>query len=528
MAKSSSHPPQSSVSPIILEMCESAREPSGELSSNSLSDSSRDLSDDLSDNSSVPVRSPIFDVVEPALLTMVKERFFNQSWAERLIPSLGALSEKARENYFLKFQPLPGNLNQPLALRYHGHQFRNYNPQLGDGRGFLYAQVSEPQSGRILDLGTKGSGRTPYSRGGDGRLTLKGAVREALATEMLESLGVETSKTFSIFETTEQLIRHDEPSPTRAAVLTRLSYGHIRFGTFQRLAYTGEHTVILRLVDYCLRHYYPEASHARASDAPLERSVTLLREVIKRSAKLSAEWMLAGFVHGVLNTDNMNISGESFDYGPYRFLPTYQPEFTAAYFDQTRLYAYGRQPEAVFWNLQQLAAALLAGRESDEAATQFGTELGEFARLFSSASISCFLSRMGIESESEELSDRLLMTAFQFLSASQIGFEQFFHDFFAQPNRKDFGTSPAAHMYKGAEFELLISTLAHFRASPSAIERRGRAESTFIFESPRPTTLLIDEIEQIWDLIAQQDDWSAFESKIREIRAMGQAYGRRQ
>ena len=127
----------------------------------------------------------------------------------------------------------------PLALRYHGHQFQHYNPDLGDGRGFLFAQLYDLSDGRLLDLGTKGSGTTPYSRSGDGRLTLKGAVREALATAFLRALGVNTSKTLSIVETGEQLFRGDEPSPTRSAVLVRLSHFHVRFGTFQRLNFEG-------------------------------------------------------------------------------------------------------------------------------------------------------------------------------------------------------------------------------------------------------------------------------------------------
>src|SRR4051812_49075467 len=139
--------------------------------------------------------------------------------------------------HFGRFEPLPGTLDPPLAQRYHGHQFRVYNPELGDGRGFTFAQMREAGTDRLLDLGTKGSGRTPWSRSGDGRLTLKGGVREVLATAMLEALGVPTSRSFSLIETGEALERGDEPSPTRSAVLVRLSHGHIRFGSFQRHAF---------------------------------------------------------------------------------------------------------------------------------------------------------------------------------------------------------------------------------------------------------------------------------------------------
>jgi uncharacterized protein YdiU (UPF0061 family) len=154
-------------------------------------------------------------------------RYRNDRWAATV--GLDGLSDAAWIAHFARFKPLPDNLPQPLALRYHGHQFRVYNPDIGDGRGFLFAQLRD-HLGRLLDLGTKGSGTTPYSRDGDGRLTLKGAVREILATEMLEALGVDTSKTFSVIETGEELWRNDEPSPTRSAVLVRLNHSHIRIG----------------------------------------------------------------------------------------------------------------------------------------------------------------------------------------------------------------------------------------------------------------------------------------------------------
>ncbi|HET6468403.1 MAG TPA: protein adenylyltransferase SelO family protein, partial [Geminicoccaceae bacterium] len=176
-----------------------------------------------------------YDPVRPASFPLHALRYRNQRWAARV--GLDALSDGEWIGHFGRFEPLPGGFDPPLALRYHGHQFRVYNPHLGDGRGFLFAQLRDARDGRLLDLGTKGSGRTPWARGADGRLTLKGGVREVLASEMLEALGVETSKAFSLIETGEALARNDEPSPTRSAVLVRLSHSHIRIGTFQRLAY---------------------------------------------------------------------------------------------------------------------------------------------------------------------------------------------------------------------------------------------------------------------------------------------------
>jgi len=174
------------------------------------------------------------DAALPASFPKTVLRFRNTRWEHRT--GLNILDLTAWIKHFAHFEPLENNLPQPLALRYHGHQFHVYNPELGDGRGFLFAQVQDDQ-GRVLDLGTKGSGQTRWSRQGDGRLTLKGGVREVLASSYLEAMGVNSSKAFSLIETGEDLHRGDEPSPARSAVFTRLSHSHLRFGTFQRAAY---------------------------------------------------------------------------------------------------------------------------------------------------------------------------------------------------------------------------------------------------------------------------------------------------
>ena len=195
---------------------------------------------------------------------------------------LETLSDAEWVIHFGRFQPLPGNIDPPLAQRYHGHQFRVYNPDLGDGRGFTFAQMRESGTERLLDLGTKGSGTTPWSRSGDGRLTLKGGVREVLATAMLEALGVPTSRSFSLIETGEDLARGDEPSPTRSAVLVRLSHSHIRFGTFQRQAFLEQPQQLRALVDYVIATYYPQVATAP------DPTAALLSAVVARSGQLAA------------------------------------------------------------------------------------------------------------------------------------------------------------------------------------------------------------------------------------------------
>ncbi|NRA30877.1 MAG: YdiU family protein, partial [Parvularculaceae bacterium] len=335
---------------------------------------------------SEPVSPPILSLsdvllyeVRAADFPQAKLRYRNDRAAAEV--GLEGLSDAAWVQHFARFDPLPDNLTAPMAMAYHGHQFRSYNPDIGDGRGFLFAQLQD-QRGRLMDLGTKGSGRTPFSRSGDGRLTLKGAVREILATEMLEALGVPTSRTFSVIETGEDLIRQDEPSPTRSAVMVRLNHSHIRFGSFQRLAALSDDEGLAKLLAYSIEQFYPETEQGDA--------VGFLKAVSARMATQAARVMAAGFVHGVLNTDNMNITGEVFDFGPWRFVPNVDPAFVAAYFDHTGLYSYGRQAEAIYWNVAALADALrpLAGKDELKEALKvfpeaYGPAFGEalFRRL---------------------------------------------------------------------------------------------------------------------------------------------------
>jgi uncharacterized protein YdiU (UPF0061 family) len=431
-------------------------------------------------------------------------RFRNQDWAGRV--GLGDLTQDEWIAHFGRFAPLPDGYAQPLALRYHGHQFRSYNPDLGDGRGFLFAQLHD-DSGRLLDLATKGSGTTPWSRGGDGRLTLKGGVREVLATEMLEALGVDTSKTFSLIETGEALHRNDEPSPTRSAVLVRLSHSHIRIGTFQRLRFLDKTEDISRLIDHSAAHYL----HEVGAELDPGRALAYLDAVGRRLAKTTAAWMVAGFVHGVLNTDNINITGESFDYGPWRFLPTLDPAFTAAYFDQTGLYAFGHQPDTMFWNLTRLAECLLDFAPQAD----LETILRAFPALVQEEFRAAFLNRLGVTSAGLEADNQLVAAGWRFLAVSQMPFERFFFDWFGGPHSP---RSPTARADDAGEaFEAFRAALEPFAARP---------EIDFThpyFDRPAPCTMLIDEVEDIWAPIAEADDWSAFEAKIADIRQMGDA-----
>ena len=439
------------------------------------------------------------DAVRPADFPKSILRFRNDRAAAQV--GLDALTEAEWIDHFARFTPLPGQPG-PIAMRYHGHQFRSYNPDLGDGRGFLAAQMRDA-SGRLLDLGTKGSGRTPWSRGADGRLTLKGGVREVLAAEMLQRLGVPTSRAFSLIETGEALERHDEPSPTRSAVLVRLSHSHIRFGTFQRAAYLGRADLLEALLEHARAHYHPQVP---PGDAP-----AFLAAVVGASARLAARWVAAGFVHGVLNTDNLNVTGESFDYGPWRFLPWYEPGFTAAYFDQTGLYAFARQPEAVFWALTQLGGALKPLGDA-QALTD---ALNGFGPVYIAELRAAFLERLGVLSLGEAADQRLLDATLALLreGGEALRWEPLFHDWFAGFASSARALSgPRARLWQGEAFNAFRFAL--FEHEPDRPDRLERPR----FARPEPEEMLIDEVEAIWSAIDRDDDWGPFEEKVKRLR----------
>jgi len=444
------------------------------------------------------------DPVRPADFPATLLRYRNDRWAAQV--GLQGLTDAEWLDYFGRFQPLPANQAEPLAMRYHGHQFRVYNPDLGDGRGFLFAQLRDGP-GRLLDLGTKGSGRTPWSRGGDGRLTLKGGVREVLATAMLEALGVPTSKSFSLVETGEPLQRSDEPSPTRSAVLTRLSFSHIRFGTFQRLAFHGEADAMAKLLDHIVRTYQPDLLVHEGT----ERAAAWLGRVVALSGHLAGRWMAAGFVHGVLNTDNMNINGESFDYGPYRFLPQNDPNFVAAYFDESGLYSFGRQPEAVFWNLQQLAAALTLIVQDHQPLLD---ALGGFGPAYQTALRGAMVARLGVRSRSPGEDTALAGAAFRALAdgGAALRWEPFFFDWFGGPasEARALAGSRAA-LYRSEAFVDLRRLLADYEP-----DRPERLHAPY-FTAPEPEELIYDEIEAIWSAIDRDDDWTPFNGKLARL-----------
>ena len=447
------------------------------------------------------------DPVDAAMFDHHILRFRNDRAAADI--GLDSLSDEDWIRHFGQFEPLAGNLPNPLAQRYHGHQFRVYNPDIGDGRGFLFAQMRD-HKGRVMDLGTKGSGVTPYSRSGDGRLTLKGGVREIMASEMLEALGAYTSRTFSLIETGEKLWRGDEPSPTRSAVMVRLTHGHIRIGTFQRHAYEEQTERLTKLTDYCLHHYYGE----EPKGSPADRALLFLNLVAEKVAEQAADLMATGYVHGVLNTDNINITGEIFDFGPWRLLPVMDPSFTAAYFDETGLYAFGRQPDALQWNLYQLAGSLLALAEEEA----LRAVLEPFPDLFRTAMRARMLKRLGVKSIDSATDQTLLDQVNRFMATEKFPFERFFFDTYGgrlSVNRVN--DSPHREHYSNPAYSELFALLGRYEPI------RETALEHAYFQKEAPCTLLIEDVESLWSHIAEADNWAPLTQKLAEIDEMRSA-----
>ncbi|MCM3273729.1 protein adenylyltransferase SelO [Paenibacillus elgii] len=286
----------------------------------------------------------------------------------------------------------------PLAQAYAGHQFGHFT-MLGDGRALLLGEQITPGNTRV-DIQLKGSGRTPYSRGGDGRAALGPMLREYIISEAMHALGIPTTRSLAVVTTGEEIFRETE---LPGAVLTRVAASHIRVGTFQYAANWGTVEELRTLADYTIQRHYPEAGAAE------NRYLALLQEVIKRQAALIAKWQLVGFIHGVMNTDNMALSGETIDYGPCAFMDAYDPATVFSSIDVHGRYAYGNQPSIAAWNLARLAEALLPllHDDEDEAVRLAEDAISGFVEQFAGHWLAGMRAKLGLFNEEPE--DEALM-----------------------------------------------------------------------------------------------------------------------
>jgi uncharacterized protein YdiU (UPF0061 family) len=297
---------------------------------------------------------------------------------------------------------LAGNLipegAEPLAQAYAGHQFGHFT-MLGDGRAILLGEQITPQGGRV-DIQLKGSGRTPYSRGGDGRAALGPMLREYIISEAINALGIPTTRSLAVVTTGESVFRETELA---GAILARVAASHIRVGTFQFVANWCTVEELRILADYTINRHYPKVEESE------NRYLALLKEVIKRQASLVSKWQLVGFIHGVMNTDNMAINGETIDYGPCAFMDTYDPATVFSSIDRQGRYAYGNQPYIAGWNLARFAETLLPLLdENEENAVKLAQDaISGYSDLYQSYWLAGMRAKLGIFNEEEE--DRSLI-----------------------------------------------------------------------------------------------------------------------
>ncbi|MCT8160868.1 protein adenylyltransferase SelO [Pseudoruegeria sp. SHC-113] len=346
----------------------------------------------------------------------------------------------------------------PLAQAYAGHQFGGFSPQLGDGRALLLGEVQD-KSGNRFDIQLKGSGPTPYSRRGDGRAWLGPVLREYLVSEAMHALGIPTTRALAAVTTGEPVFRE---TPLPGAVLTRVAASHIRVGTFQYFAARNDGEALRLLTDHVIARHYPDA------DGPLG----LLKVVSAAQARLVAQWMGVGFIHGVMNTDNTQIAGETIDYGPCAFMDAYHPATVYSSIDRGGRYAYQNQPDILLWNLAQLATALvpIMGADGEAAVAEASEVLQGFGAQFRTEWLALFSGKIGLET-AQEGDEALIVALLHAMSAGQADFTNTFRAL-GTTRARDHFLEPEAFDQWEADWH---ARLAQEGASPDSA--RARMES---------------------------------------------------
>lgn len=342
------------------------------------------------DNSYARLPESFYTRIDPTPVRSPELVIFNDALATSLGLNLETLQGEEGTAIFAGNQ-IPEDAS-PIAQAYAGHQFGHFN-RLGDGRAVLLGEQLTP-SGKRKDIQLKGSGRTPYSRGGDGRAALGPMLREYIVSEAMHALGIPTTRSLAVVTTGEPVYRE---TPLTGAVLTRVADSHLRVGTFQYVAAWGTDEELRILADYAIERHYPEI---RSAENPY---LSLLEEVMKRQAKLITQWQLVGFIHGVMNTDNMAISGETIDYGPCAFMDRYDPKTVFSSIDVQGRYAYRNQPPIAAWNLSRFAESLLPllHEEMEQAIAMAQDVISGFVGLYQSNWMDGMRKKLGLFNEEE-------------------------------------------------------------------------------------------------------------------------------
>lgn len=425
------------------------------------------------DNSYTTLPKSFFSRLNPPPVRSPKLAILN----EHLAKSLGLNVEALQSEEVIAM--LAGNKTpegaMPLAQAYAGHQFGHFT-MLGDGRALLLGEQITP-TGERFDIQLKGSGRTPYSRGGDGRAALGPMLREYIISEAMHGLGIPTTRSLAVVTTGESIYREAE---LPGAILTRVAASHIRVGTFQFAARFCPIEDLRALADYTLKRHFPEIA------AEENRYILLLKGVIQRQAALIAKWQLVGFIHGVMNTDNMAISGETIDYGPCAFMDTYDPATVFSSIDVQGRYAYGNQPYIAVWNLSRFAESLLPLLHDNEAQAVKMAEdaLAEFGKLYHSNWLTGMRAKLGLLNE-EEQDEALIEGLLNIMKDHQADYTNTFHAFtLNQPEETIlFGTSEftewleqwRARLTRQPEDSATVQQLMK-KSNPAVIPRNHRVE----------------------------------------------------
>jgi len=396
---------------------------------------------------------------------------------------------------------------EPLAMAYAGHQFGGFVPQLGDGRAILLGEILSPE-GERFDIQLKGSGRTPFSRGGDGRAWLGPVLREYIMGEAMHALDIPSTRALAAVATGDPVYREGE---LPGAVLTRVARSHVRVGTFEYFAARRDTDALRQLADYVIARHFPEASQ---SDRPFR---VLLDGVIRRQADLIARWLAVGFIHGVMNTDNMSIAGETIDYGPCAFMDAYHPASVYSSIDHGGRYAYGNQPQIAHWNLVRLAECLLPLLDENQAKAmeEAQSAIDAFPGCFEASRLERFRAKLGLAAALPEDND-LIADLLQVMGESKADFTNGFRALCDAAAGSDagflaeFGDSRAAQEWlrrwrsrlQQEPVDVNLRTSRMRRANPAVIPRNHRVESALaaaLQQDLGPLDKLLRVLASPWD-----------------------------
>lgn len=393
-----------------------------------------------------------------------------------------------------------------IAAAYAGHQFGNFVPQLGDGRAALLGEVIDIK-GKRRDIQLKGSGRTAFSRGGDGKAAIGPVLREYIVSEAMHALGIPTTRALAAVLTGEEVMRE---TPLPGAVLTRIASSHIRVGTFQFFFAREDKASLKKLADYVIERHYPACKEAANPYA------AMLKAIVAKQAELITHWMMVGFIHGVMNTDNMSISGETIDYGPCAFMDVFDPKTVYSAIDQTGRYAYGNQPSIGQWNLSVLAQSLLPILDDDEAKAveHAKAALDTYPSAFQAAYEKGIRAKLGFEIE-DQGDVALWQDLMKQLAGQEVDFTQFFRALSKTNSDDSSGNKELQALMDGPSMfgMWLLAWRARLKNEPRDDAQR-QAAMLAVNPAYIPRNHLVDEV-----LVAAQNGNLAFTDKLMEVLA---------